>query len=75
MPDPNDGKPPDNTMRQPTLTTKESLALQAMVRRAGMTAVLEDLSSLCSELTSEDARWQDVADAIYEALSSARKLT
>ena len=62
-------------MRHSTLTTKESLALQATVQRAGMTAVLEDLVLLCSELTAEDARWQDIADAIYEALCGARELT
>jgi hypothetical protein len=60
-------------MKQTTLTTKESLALQAMVYRAGMAAVLDDLSILCHAAVAGDARWQDTADAIYEALSNARE--
>jgi hypothetical protein len=62
-------------MKQPTLTTKESLALQAMVRRAGMTAVLDELFALSQErITAEDpSTWQEVSDALYEASEGARQ--
>jgi hypothetical protein len=51
------------------LTTKESIALQAMVRRAGMAAVLDDLTMLAGELEGA----AQVADALYEAREEALK--
>jgi hypothetical protein len=64
-------------MKQSTLTTKESLALQAMIRRAGMAAVLDELFLLSQErITAEDPSniWQEVSDALYEASEGARKV-
>jgi hypothetical protein len=52
------------------LTTKESTALEAMVRRAGIAAVLFDLTMLAGEM---EGAWQEVAAALYGAREEAIK--
>ena len=52
------------------LTRKESLTLQAMVRRAGLAPVLDDLSMLADEMGTN---WQQVHNAIWEAREEAFK--
>jgi hypothetical protein len=54
------------------LTTTESLALQAMVRRAGFVAVLDDLALLASE--QEGDAWQDIASRLGDLARDAREL-
>lgn len=52
------------------LSHRESLALQAMVRRVGIAAVLDDLTMLADEMGAE---WQDVAGVLHEAREEALK--
>ena len=61
-------------MRKQGLTTKESLALQAIVQRVGMAEVLDNLFMLSQELVAEvTAESEELGAALYEALESARK--
>ena len=54
------------------LTTKESLALQAMIRRAGWAAVLDELQMLAGERDGDE--WQRLAGALNGLLQLAHEL-
>ena len=53
------------------LSREESLALAAMVRRAGMGAVLEELAQFARELAAGDEQWQAVADELHQVLTTS----
>jgi hypothetical protein len=62
------------------LTTKESLALQAMVKRAGFAAVLDDLQVLAFEAHAEHETeasaddWEELANGLFHLRDEASAL-
>ena len=53
------------------LTPNEAMALAAIVRRAGMGAVLEELARFARELAAGDEQWQAVADELHQVLTTS----
>jgi hypothetical protein len=54
------------------LSTKESLALQAMIKRVGFAAVLDDLAMLAGE--KDDDEWQRIAAELGDLRNAAGEL-
>jgi hypothetical protein len=54
------------------LTSKESTALQAMVRRVGFAKVFDDLAMLAEE--NDDDQWQALAARLHDLVHEASEL-